>query len=167
MHRERVPNPRFPLNFMWACFCAGHHGHRRIASRLLYGFCALLFCASLWGCSESGPQRYPLSGSITYGGKPVPSGKIDLQPNTPNQPVTRQTFSQAVIKDGRYETKVGMGIIGGPHLLIIACYDGKDVSSEKPYGSSLRSLYRMEIELPHGPSTQDIEVPIDRQGNTR
>ncbi len=59
----------------------------------------LVVAAAVMGCGQSGPNRAPITGQITVGGKPLAAGRILFTPIAPNQgPAT-----SARITDGNYQ----------------------------------------------------------------
>ncbi|MHC2069068.1 hypothetical protein ACYFX5_16480 [Bremerella sp. T1] len=122
----------------------------------------LLLCAVLGCGSESGLESYPISGSITYGGKPIPAGSITFVPNS-RQGNTGAAVSME-IKDGKYDSNsADHGHIGGPHLVTVVGLDGNGDGDLFPMGQMLFPDYELEIELPKETSVQDIDVPGDRK----
>lgn len=75
----------------------------------------------LVGC-ESRTERFDLSGTVTYQGKPVPTGYLVLSPDA--QAGNRGPGATATISDGKYQTQEGSGTVGGPHLVTIFGFDG-------------------------------------------
>jgi hypothetical protein len=114
--------------------------------------------AACVGCSSSDVTRYDVSGTVTIGGQPVPSGAITFQPAAGNT----GPGGYATVKDGKFDTAVdGKGTTGGPHYATISGYDGiADPGNEKPFGSPLFNEYRTEVDLPKEPSTQNFDVPV-------
>jgi hypothetical protein len=59
-----------------------HDGPKRPARRAMRGsriFAALLTCGFAWavaGCGESGPETYPVTGTVMYQGQPLTAGSI-------------------------------------------------------------------------------------------
>ena len=85
------------------------------------------------GCSgSSGPPRYPVEGSVTYDGKPVPAGQIVFEPDSTAG--NQGPASYATIDHGRFATPRGKGTVGGPHRVRITGTDGQ-ASGESPHGS--------------------------------
>ncbi|MBB03403.1 MAG: hypothetical protein CMJ47_12200 [Planctomyces sp.] len=65
----------------------------------------LLFAAVGCGGGDSGPQTYPVSGQVTYAGKPVASGRIAFLP-----PADAGGPSYAFeLNEGRYTGEVSAG----------------------------------------------------------
>ncbi|MES2788653.1 MAG: hypothetical protein V4719_03455 [Planctomycetota bacterium] len=82
-----------------------------------YSFMAMV-SMTLCGCSESqpvGPERSPVSGTITFAGKPVPFGTVSfIPPEGSGLPV-----SGAEIQDGQYDCSKNGGVPVGKHRVEI------------------------------------------------
>lgn len=117
----------------------------------------------LVGCGGSdGPQRYHLSGTVTYGGKPVPAGTVSFLPDQSQG--NRGPGGSAPIKDGKFDTAgEGIGHVGGPHVVSVTGMDGVAIP-DMPMGRSLFPDYEAKMDLPKQDSTQNIEVPAEGQG---
>ena len=113
--------------------------------------------AACVGCSSSDVTRYDVSGTVTFGGQPVPSGSITFQPVVGNE----GPGGFANIKDGKFDTATdGKGPTGGPHHVTISGFDGNaDPGNELPLGKPLFDAYRTQVDLPKEPSTQTFDVP--------
>ena len=112
---------------------------------------------SLAGCGRSGPPRYELSGTVTYGGQPLPAGVIFFDPDVRQGNDGPQGFAH--IQDGRYDTRQkGKGQVGGPHRVRIFGFDGHP-GPELPMGKPLFSEYQADHHLPRENSTRDFDVP--------
>ncbi len=123
---------------------------------LAVGLVAAFGCL-VTGCGGSdGPPRYDLSGKVDYGGKPVPAGRIALEPDGAKGNSGPPAYAE--IKDGRYATPGGKGSVGGPHRVRITGFDGQG-SGESPEGARLFSEYRTTAELPKEDGTLDFGVP--------
>jgi hypothetical protein len=121
----------------------------------------LLLLVFILGCGHAGPPRYHVSGTVTYQGKPVPVGSILFQPD-PSQG-NSGAYGNAMIKDGKFDTRVdGEPPIGGPQLVIIEAFDGKNTTDLTPYGNSLTSGYQEKYDLPDKDTTLDIELTRPR-----
>ena len=127
---------------------------RIVAAMLILG-ALILPC----GCSKSdGVEKFHIQGTVTHQGNAVPVGSIVFQPD-PSQG-NSGPYGVAQIKDGKFSTKLkGEATIGGPHLVIIEAFDGKDVNPDyAPYGGSIGSTYQERFDLPKQDSTLDIEL---------
>lgn len=119
-----------------------------------------IFTASVTlGCNgptTEGPQRFPLSGTITYKGAPLPAGKIYFEPDGKKD--NSGPMVTAEIKDGKYETPPGKGTVGGSHIVRIDGYDAKNVTEHDPLGSALFINHVIEVDLPKDEATEDFTV---------
>ena len=58
----------------------------------------VLLAILLAGCGPKGPQLYPIKGTVTYNGQPLPEGDIVLMPTSPGE-----VEDANKIKDGKFE----------------------------------------------------------------
>lgn len=114
------------------------------------------------GCGgNDGPQRYPRDGAVTFNGAPVAKGEIIISPDRSkgaSGPGTTVTF-----EDGKYRTRKGKGTLSGPHVVVVSGYDGQPGSNDPtmephPWGNTLFTSHRVEIDFPAEASTHDFEV---------
>ncbi len=111
------------------------------------------------GCGGGdGPERYDLSGTVTFAGKPVPAGSIVFQPDTSKGNSGPQGVAD--IRDGKYDTSDGKGLIGGPHIVRITGFDAV-AASEDDVVHALFAEYGIQADLPRKSGTMDFEVPAD------
>lgn len=121
--------------------------------RVLTPFLAVV----LGGCS-SGPTMFPLSGTVTFEGNPIPAGMISLEPDPTRGGRGPATVVQ--IKDGQFATDSGDGVLGGPYVARVRGYDGKrDPKGELTYGRELFSETAVPIDLPQNRASVEIVVP--------
>ncbi len=116
----------------------------------------LLFALSGCGAKVKGPERFQVTGTVTFDGKPVPAGEIIFAPDTAagnNGP-----GSLAEIEDGKYTTTFGKGVVGGAYILRVSGSDGVS-TDDLPSGKSLFSGYEVKHDFPKKDSTFDIEAP--------
>jgi len=138
---------------------------RRFSTGPLLLLSTLCLCAA--GCSGSdGPQRYRLSGEVTYDGKPVPYGWIVFTPE-------QGPGASANIENGRYETPEGFGSVGGLHTIEVVAFDGVATPDPEiegvtnPAGSPMFT-YTFKKEVPKEAGAWDIEISsADVQRQTR
>lgn len=131
--------------------------------------CCLSLAASLalvcFGCGggETGPQRYRVSGTVTYGGMPVPAGTIVFEPDA--SAGAKGPQGTARIEDGKFDTDTadGRGVVGGTHIVRIS---GSKSPSEAKVDSSGESVapvlftnYTTKVDFPKEASTHVLDVP--------
>lgn len=116
----------------------------------------------LAGCGR-GPEaeRFSVSGTVTFQGKPVPAGTIYFTPDASKQPGGAQGF--APIKDGHYDTKEGRNGGGGPVVVHIEGFTGV-ATPDRPLGQPL-FLHDETADLPREAVTRDFEVPAEAGKN--
>ena len=124
---------------------------------------ALALCVGLvgWlvaGCGTGGPQRADLSGSVTYEGKPVTAGKIYFTPDAARGNSGPGSFAE--IRDGRYATTPGQGVVGGAYRVRIVGYDTLPAGEgEAGGGEPLFAPRQLELDLPTEGGTFDLVIP--------
>lgn len=117
----------------------------------------LLGIAALSGCApSSGPGQYTLSGAVLYQGKPVPAGEITLAPDGARG--NTGPGSIASIKDGKYQTSPGKGIVGGAYVVQIVGFDGVPVDPMSTAGTALFPPYETRIEFPRESTIHDFHI---------
>ncbi len=112
---------------------------------------SLLFVTAGCGSSETGPDRFRVSGEVTFDGKPVPAGSIDFE--TANGPP-----GGAQIVNGKFDTNSGKGVVGGPHSVVIQGFDGNGANPGE-LGQPIFKPFRIEFDFPKEESTHQFEVP--------
>jgi len=111
------------------------------------------------GCGgNEGPERYDLSGTVTYQGQPVPRGYIQFTPDSSLSNAGPAGYAD--IQDGKYDTsKNGKGTVGGPHTVTIEGYDGiAKPEAELPSGTPLFDEWNTIADLPKEPGAMDFKV---------
>jgi len=118
----------------------------------------------LCGCNgqqSEGPTRYPLSGSVTYDGKPVPHGEILFEPDATKG--NEGPASTAPIKMGKYSLPSEKGVVGGDYQVSISGNDGVATTlpdgMELPHGKPLFMNHKSSVSLPKEQATQDFAIP--------
>jgi hypothetical protein len=111
------------------------------------------------GCG--GTKTYPLTGKVTFDGKPIPRGTVTFLPKT-NQTNTG-SYSMAIVKDGNFKIEKGkLGLIEGTYAVIVTGMDG--IAEEfHPEGLPLFADYRTEFVFNEGMLQFDIEVPVSQK----
>ena len=119
------------------------------------------------GCG-TGPSRYDVSGTVTYGGEPVPAGRVLFTPDSSRG--GSGPAGTATIVDGRYDTaESGRGHTGGPIIVQVDGYGSSspagaaspaDAGEESPSRGEMLFLgHQVSADLPEQDSTFDIDVP--------
>jgi hypothetical protein len=116
----------------------------------------ILVVSGFTGC-DAGLKRYSVSGTVTLGGRPVPAGEIVFEPDSAKG--NSGPGSVARIKDGRYQTEPGRGVVGGPYIVRILPMSGVP-SGELIDGKPLLPQPHTEnVEFPMSDSTRDFDIP--------
>jgi len=77
----------------------------------------------LAGCgSDDGLARHPISGSVTFDGKPLANGSIQFFPSATTGPAIA---SGAAIEEGQYAIPTDEGLVAGPYTVRITSMGGK------------------------------------------
>lgn len=119
---------------------------------ILLAVCVL---ASLPGCSKSdGPERHTLEGAVTVNGQPVRDGSIFFSPDSSQG--NSGPGAVAMIRNGRYETPSGHGIVGGPHIVEIMGYD-EDFDPSQDDEPPVSINKKLEVKLPEKGGTHDFD----------
>lgn len=129
-------------------------------------FLTILTLSLISGCS-GGSTLYPIGGSATFDGRPIPSGTISFVPDNEAGNSGPGTFAE--INAGKYITQKGRGVCGGAYRVRVSGFDGIPVPSPEgdlnEQGSPMFPTLEMRVVLPKG-GTFDIEVP-GRTGSAR
>lgn len=116
--------------------------------------------ASVSGCGRGDGSRFHLSGNVTYGGQPIPTGSVTFIPDG-SQGNSGPAVSTP-IENGRFDTRSsGAGHVGGPHIVKITALDGTSDDEFFPKGLPMFPDYEMPLDLPKQNETRDLEVPSD------
>lgn len=115
----------------------------------------ILFSAAVAGCGARGPDQYTVTGNVTYGGKPIPAGRIFFEPD-----VTQGNSGAASVADihaGTYRTRPQKGTHGGAYVVTIYGDDGRQAT--EAYDPAVFAPYKTVVELPKENCRHDFEVP--------
>lgn len=112
------------------------------------------------GC---GVERHEISGTVTFAGKPVPTGSVQFVPNKSRG--NAGPTASADITNGQFRILAKDGVVGGPYHVTIFGYDGATTTvgtTVNHVGKPLFRTYRTTIDLPQAPSTHDLVVPPEK-----
>jgi hypothetical protein len=115
------------------------------------------------GCSRqpAGPARFPVSGSVTFAGRPVPAGRISFEPDSAAGNSGPAGYGSIVA--GRYSTYPTMGAVKGPQVVRISGCDGKPFG-ELTDGRPLFPDYTTSADVPAAAAAIDFVVEPDASG---
>lgn len=131
--------------------------------RWIRGLALALSSAVLMGCSDSGPPRFRLDGTVDFDGKPVPSGTIYFEPD--GKKGNKGPQGKAAIVNGKFDTQAegGMGHIGGPTVIRILGYaKAPNPGSDEPI-EQLFPEYVESVELDKKEGSRGFLIPKDYQ----
>lgn len=111
------------------------------------------------GCGGGGPERFAVSGQVTWHGQPVPAGTITFTPSVLKGGSGPQ--GAASIRAGHYDThdNGGRGAVGGPQIITVSGFDGGPPEEMMPLGKRLFSPYQIERILPRHDTVLDLHLP--------
>jgi hypothetical protein len=125
------------------------------------------------GCG--GSEQFPVHGTVTFRGEPVPVGTVTLEPAKSLGDIAPTGF--AVIENGRFETDPERGCVAGPHVARIVGYDGEPLPIEEEMaaevipghedepglavGSPIFAEYTCEVDIEGPGSELELEVPAE------
>ena len=116
-----------------------------------------MICAAAFGCGrDDGPQRYNLSGNISYEGEPIRGGWIVFAPES-------GPGATANIEDGKYATREGWGTVGGIHTIEVVALGGVALPDSKADGGMNAAgktmfSYKFTKDIPKDTTNWDIEI---------
>ena len=127
-------------------------GMRRI------GGCGIVAIAlAVVGCGGGSVSRVEVSGSATFGGRPIPGGRIYFTPDSKKGNDGPQGFAE--IKNGKFDTHDGgRGAVAGAMIVQIA---GNDGSLGEGKGMPLFDDYSLPAEISSASSPMAFEVPAN------
>ncbi len=121
----------------------------------------LLTCLMIGCGGHDGPERFSVSGTVTFHGKPVPAGYVYFTPDASRGNKGPQGYAE--INNGRYTTAAsGKGTVGGPHKVRISGFDGIPVQGHEQMlekGRPLFTEYETTVDLPKESTAKDFAVP--------
>lgn len=112
------------------------------------------------GCRDNSPKNYRVSGTVTFGDKPVKRGFITFEPDF--EKGNSGPGGGCEIIDGAYSTPPGKGVVGGAYKVKIVGYDGiatTESGEDLLDGKPLFPPYHTVVEFPQQDTTHDFPVP--------
>jgi hypothetical protein len=133
----------------------------KVTSLHIPGFARVLSlvggCLLLAGCGKENTSVYDVSGTVTFNGRPVPSGRIYFNPDFTRNNDGPQGFAD--IKHGTFDTRQGgRKVISGPVIARVEGFDGPE-GNPRAVGNPLFLPYEIKLDLPKEASVQALEVP--------
>jgi hypothetical protein len=113
--------------------------------------CAALLGGLSAGCGVEPPR---VSGTVTFGGRPVPAGRVYFDPVAATNPGGVQGYGD--IKDGAYDTADHGPSPGG---VVVRVNGLGEPSAAYPGGRPLFVEFTEPFDVPAGPATKDVNVP--------
>jgi hypothetical protein len=107
--------------------------------------------AVLAGCGPAYPTGTPLKGTLTYEGKPVAYGLINIAPDTVRG--NKGVFGVAEVRDGEYQTSPDYAPTLGPVVVSVQVYDGPP-----PNNKLIANIMEYPTEIPPGSATWDFKM---------
>ncbi len=125
--------------------------------------CLSLLCLGCGG-GPAGPKTYPVAGTVTYEGQPVAAGSILFVPNS--ELGTTGPATSVEIKDGKFATPSGQGVVAGTHTAEIEMLGDiipGSQSAPEEEGPSRKSLGTLQyrVEVPEG-GVQDLKIDLTK-----
>lgn len=114
-------------------------------SIVAFSLCLLLLTAYSGCGGDSGPTRYDVSGTVSWGGSPVPGGVVTF-----TNVETNAAASCPISSDGSYENE-GQGVVAGKNRVSVTARNDQGAMWQKPYTT--------EVEIPAESYEYDIDVP--------
>ncbi|MES2791165.1 MAG: hypothetical protein V4719_16240 [Planctomycetota bacterium] len=135
----------------------------RLISRIINTalLAALVVSSGCWGGTD-GPTRFPISGAVTFDGKPVLDGEIFFQPDEAAGNSGPATI--AVVRDSKYSVPLAQGVVGGPYRVKITAFEvPKGATGPLAFrGGPLFPDYSTKANLPKKQATYDVDVPVKK-----
>jgi hypothetical protein len=114
------------------------------------------------GCGGEERPRYPVSGTVTYQGKPVAMGSIRFEAEASVGDFA--PVCHAPISEGKYATPSQDSPTNGKYLVLVMGIDTARIKKDGPPGTpwempALFPPFRTIVEIPPPNGVFDIEVP--------
>jgi hypothetical protein len=123
-------------------------------------FILLLIAATLAGCGDGYPARVPVSGTVTFGGKPLPNANVTfLSTASDGRSASGKTDESGKYQLSSYSTNDGA--VPGDYIVTVAVLDmttaDLDVASTEDLGDDYTAM--MNAAASNRPRTQPGGVP--------
>ncbi|HWL08405.1 MAG TPA: hypothetical protein VNQ76_08375 [Planctomicrobium sp.] len=104
--------------------------------------------------------RFPIDGTVTFGGQPVRYGTIMLKPDP--EKGNKGPASSAIIENAKFSIPTSRGVVGGSYIAQITGYDDSAMTPDNHLSEQAKPLFsnhEISVELPDGKSTQVFNIP--------
>lgn len=120
--------------------------------------------AATVGCSgDAGPRRHAVRGTVTFQGKPVPSGEVTFEPDA--RAGNKGPASWGEIRSGKYSIGRAKGHLGGAYIIRVTGFGAETFeTADGPAPVTLVEGYVERCELPRGDAVRDIDASPRRPG---
>jgi hypothetical protein len=136
------------------------------------GFGVLLALIALMpGCGGGDDfERFPISGTVTFGGAPVEYGSISFQPDETIGDVAPSVY--ASVEDGQYHTDEDEGPTRGRYHVHVFGFDKARMRLDVPPGTPIETpvlfpTYELEVDIPAPDNEFNVDVPADHGRRNR
>lgn len=122
-------------------------------------FVISLFAISL-GCGRTERvTKHPITGAVTHGGDPVPSGSLRFTPDA--EKGNRGPATTITIADGKFQSLPGYGVIGGPYIVEITGFEALTGEQARALVTPrpLFNPYSVAVDLDAGVNVKNFDVP--------
>lgn len=118
-------------------------------------FVVVMFVSGCGGSANS--HQFTVSGTVLLDGKPVPAGRIYIEPDS-----TQKTFGPGVtakIVNGKFRTPEEKRVAGGQYRVRIVAFDGVTTIEATEGSALMSSAFETEISLSESSSIQNFNIP--------
>lgn len=114
------------------------------------------------GCGGSdGVERFGVTGTVTFQGKPVPFGSVKLEPDRKKGGSGPAGFAQIV--NGKFDTaESGRGSVKGPMIVTV-----QGVATDAVYAQPIFKPYQTAVEVSEDNEPLELVVPDELKLKTR
>lgn len=129
-------------------------------SRWLQSGALLLAIAALLGCGRSGPERFAVSGQVTFDGAPLPDGEIVLTPDE----TTAGPVAAGRIENGGFDIPADRGPVAGAYTVAITAErsTGRKVKADILGDATTEQLEQYIPDSYNARTTLVAEIAADR-----